>query len=45
MLKKSSGSISTYKKRLIEAGVIEEPLQGHFEFALPGFGEYVASLG
>ena len=43
-LKKSSGSISTYKKRLIEAGMIEEPLQGHFEFALPGFGEYVASL-
>ncbi|MFR9006853.1 MAG: AAA family ATPase [Collinsella aerofaciens] len=43
-LKKSSGSISTYKKRLIEAGVIEEPLQGRFEFALPGFGRYVASL-
>ena len=43
-LKKSSGSISTYKKRLVEAGVIEEPLQGRFEFALPGFGRYVASL-
>lgn len=43
-LKKSSGSISTYKKRLVEAGVIEEPLQGRFEFALPGFGRYMASL-
>lgn len=43
-LQKSSGTISTYKKRLIEAGVIEEPLQGHFEFALSGFGRYVEKL-
>lgn len=43
-LERSSGFISTYKKRLIEAGVIEEPLQGHFEFALPGFGKYLESL-
>lgn len=43
-LQKNSGSISTYKKRLIEAGVIEEPLQGHFEFALPGFGKYIKKI-
>lgn len=30
--------VSTYKKRLLEAGVIEEPSPGVFEYALPGMG-------
>ena len=33
--------VSTYRKRLLDAGVIEEGLDGAFSFALPGFGEYV----
>ncbi len=33
--------VSTYRKRLLDAGVIEEGLDGTFSFALPGFGEYV----
>lgn len=40
-LGKSSGYISTYKKRLLEAGVIEEPEPGVFRFALPGFRDYL----
>lgn len=40
-LNKSSGYISTYKKRLLEAGVIEEPEPGVFRFALPGFRDYL----
>lgn len=40
-LNKSSGYISTYKKRLLEAGVIEEPESGVFRFALPGFRKYL----
>lgn len=40
-LGKSSSHVSTYKKRLLEAGVIEEPQRGTFTFALPGFAEYV----
>lgn len=40
-LNKPSGHISTYKRRLLEAGVIEEPRPGVFNFALPGFGAYV----
>lgn len=40
-LGKSSGHVSTYKRRLLEAGVIDEPSQGVFTFALPGFGAYV----
>lgn len=32
---------STYKKRLLEAGVIEESEPGLFKFALPGFGGYL----
>ena len=34
--------ISTYRKRLLEAGVIEEPRRGMYSFALPGFGDYLA---
>lgn len=41
-LGKSSSHISTYKKRLLEAGVIEEKTQGVFSFALPGFKDYVS---
>ena len=43
-LKKSSSHVSTYKRRLLEAGVIEEPRRGVFTFALPGFGNYVRRL-
>lgn len=38
---KKSSYVSTYKKRLLEAGVIDEPDSGQFTFALPGMGEYV----
>ena len=37
--------VSTYKKRLLEAGVIEEPSPGVFEYALPGMGEYLQNRG
>ena len=40
-LGKGSSYVSTYKKRLLEAGVIEEPETGVFKFALPGFGDYL----
>lgn len=39
---KTTNWISTYRKRLLEAGVIEEPRRGMYAFALPGFGEYLA---
>ncbi len=41
-LGKSSSYISTYKRRLLEAGVIEEVQPGVFRFALPGFAGYLA---
>ncbi len=41
-LGKPSGHISTYKKRLVQSGVIGETLNGDFYFALPGFREYIA---
>lgn len=40
-LEKPSGHISTYKKRLVQSGVINETLEGDFTFALPGFREYL----
>lgn len=40
-LNKSSGYNSTYKKRLLEAGVIEEPESDVFRFALPDFTTYL----
>ena len=40
-LGKGSSYVSTYKKRLLEAGVIEEPETGIFKFALPGFGDFL----
>lgn len=40
-LGKSSSHISSYKKRLLEAGVIEEPSRGSLVFALPGFRAYL----
>ena len=43
-LGRSSSYISTYKKRLLEAGVIEEPFSGTFTFALPGFRDYIRDM-
>lgn len=43
-LGKSTSHVSIYKRRLLEAGVIEEPRRGTLIFALPGFGEYVTRL-
>ena len=43
-LHKSPSHVSTYKKRLLEAGVIEEPMRGSLSFALPGFREYLQEL-
>lgn len=40
-LGKTTSYISTYKKRLLEAGVIEEQEPGVFTFALPGFRDYL----
>ncbi len=42
-LGKKSGWISTYKKRLLSAGVIDEPEPGIFVFALSGFRNYLES--
>ena len=35
------GKISDEKKRLLEAGVIDEPVAGKFVFALPGAAKYL----
>lgn len=43
-LGKPSGFVSTYKRRLLEAGVIEEPVPGMLCFALPGFGQYLERI-
>lgn len=43
-LGKTSSYVSTYKKRLLEAGVIEEPQRGMFTFALPGMRDYMREL-
>ena len=40
-LNRSSSYVSTYKKRLLEAGLIEEPERGILRFALPGFRTYL----
>lgn len=40
-LGKPSGHISTYKKRLVQSGVIGETLDGDYYFALPGFRDYL----
>ncbi len=37
----SSGNVSTYKKRLLEQGVIDEVGRGSFRFALPFMREYL----
>lgn len=42
---RSSSWVSTYKKRLLEAGVIEETRPGCYSFALPGFDEYLEEQG
>ena len=41
-LNKSSSHVSTYKRRLLESGIIEEPRRGVLTFALPGLGEYLS---
>ena len=38
---KSPSHVSIYKKRLLEAGVIDEPVRGKLVFALPGFKDYL----
>lgn len=43
-LGRSSGHVSTYKRRLLESGVIEEALRGRVRFSLPGFREYLAEV-
>lgn len=43
-LNKPSGYVSTYKRRLLESGVIEETLRKRLRFNLPGFREYLASM-
>ena len=40
-LKRKSGHVSKYKKRLLQQGVIEERVKGRLEFCLPGFREYL----
>ena len=37
----STGNVSTYKKRLLEQGVIEEARRGEVKFALPYLREYL----
>ncbi len=43
-LGKPSGHIATYKRRLTQAGVIDETLRGTFRFSLPGFKEYLRTI-
>lgn len=40
-LKMSNGSISTYRLRMIKAGIIYSPTHGLVDFALPRFKEYI----
>ena len=40
-LAKSPSHVSIYKKRLLEAGVINEPIRGKLVFALPGFKDFL----
>ena len=40
-LNKPSSHISTYKSRLIQAGLIDETMDGAFRYALPGLREYL----
>lgn len=40
-LAKSPSHVSICKKRLLEAGVIDEPVRGKLVFALPGFKDYL----
>lgn len=43
-LGRPNGQVHTYKKRLLEAGVIEEGLRGRLRFSLPGLREYLQSV-
>lgn len=42
---RTSSWVSSYRRRLLEAGVIEEPRRGVYSFALPGFAEFLAEQG
>ncbi|MBQ9001731.1 MAG: ATP-binding protein [Eggerthellaceae bacterium] len=44
-LNKSSSHVSTYKRRLLDEGVIEEPRRGRLRFCLPGFREFLLEEG
>ncbi|MBQ9014835.1 MAG: ATP-binding protein [Firmicutes bacterium] len=43
-LGRSTGYASTYKKRLLQAGIIEETARSRFRFCLPGFRDYLKEL-
>ncbi len=43
-LKKNSGYVSRYRKRLIEQGVIEATGRGRVQFALPGLRKYLEDV-
>ena len=38
---KSSGYVNTYRRRMLELGVIGERRRGYVGFDLPGFAEYL----
>ncbi len=40
-LKKPSGHVSRYKKRMLQQGIIQERSRGLLEFCLPGFKDYL----
>ncbi len=40
-LKRPSGHVSRYKKRMLQQGIIQERSRGLLEFCLPGFKEYL----
>jgi DNA-binding MarR family transcriptional regulator len=42
-MKKDSGYVGQYRKRLIEEGIIVETSYGHVDFAIPLMREYIRS--
>ena len=44
-MKKTTGYASTYKTRLLDAGVIEEHENNSFSFVMPAFKAYLEELG
>jgi hypothetical protein len=43
-LKKSQGYIQTYRKRLLDTGIIEAPIRGEVAFVLPYMRQYLRTL-